>query len=81
MSLRRAVLSTLLGALAVAPALAPAGAQTHPNFARGFEPGKAYQIGDIDSVSLFNGSLTLTILLRPHARLLDRRLAVSGGVS
>ena len=45
--------------------LAPAAAQTHPNFARGFEPGKAYQIGDVDSVSLFNGSLTLTIPLGP----------------
>ncbi len=40
-------------------------AQTHPNFARGFEPGKAFQVGDLDSVNLFNGALTVNIPIGP----------------
>lgn len=38
-------------------------AQTHPNLERGFSPDKAYQMGEIDSVNLFNGNITLTIPL------------------
>jgi len=40
-------------------------AQTHPNLARGFEPGKAYMVGDLDVVNLFNGGLSLTVPLGP----------------
>jgi len=40
-------------------------AQTHPNLARGFEPGKAYLVGDLDVVNLFNGGLSLTVPLGP----------------
>ena len=33
----------------------------HPNHDRGFEVGKAYRIGEIDSISVMNGGLVLTI--------------------
>lgn len=48
--------------LALATATA-AGAQDFPGIARGFEPQKAYQVGEIENVSLFSGGLTLTIPL------------------
>ena len=38
-------------------------AQTHPNLERGMNIGKSYQIGDIDSVSMFNGSNSIAIPL------------------
>ncbi len=38
-------------------------AQTHPNLERGLAVGKAYQVGDVDSVNLFNGNLSLSIPL------------------
>jgi YD repeat-containing protein len=53
---RAALLGLLLAAL-------PLTAQLHPNLERGFAAEKAYQIGDIDHVNLFNGNLTLTIPL------------------
>ncbi len=36
-------------------------AQDLENFARGFTPEKAYAIGDLDNVSLFNGNLSVSI--------------------
>ncbi|HVT56883.1 MAG TPA: RHS repeat-associated core domain-containing protein [Thermoanaerobaculia bacterium] len=44
-----------------AAAIQPAGAQDHPNVDRGFMPGRAYAIGDIDNINLFNGNLVVTI--------------------
>lgn len=53
-------LAALLLALVAAPLFAqPA------NVARGFDPGKAYTIGDIDSVNIFNGNLVITIPIGP----------------
>ena len=37
------------------------GAVQHPNNERGFSPEKAYEVGDLDNVNLFNGALSLTI--------------------
>jgi len=34
---------------------------SHPNLERGFEAGKAFAVGDVDNVNLFNGNLVLTI--------------------
>ncbi len=62
--LGRLLLLLLLPLLAgLAAAAGPLAAQSHPNFARGVEPGKAYQGGDLDSVNLFNGSLTVAVPL------------------
>ncbi len=36
-------------------------AASHPNLERGFETAKAYAMGEIDNVNLFNGNLILTI--------------------
>ena len=38
-------------------------AQTHPNLERGMSVGKSYQAGDVDSVDLFNGNLSIAIPL------------------
>ena len=38
-------------------------AQTHPNLERGMNAGKSYQVGDVDTVNLFNGNLSLAIPL------------------
>lgn len=38
-----------------------ANAQENPNLAQGFETGKQYDFGSVDSVSLFSGTLTLNI--------------------
>ena len=46
----------ILGAL-------PCAAQGHAVLERGFAAGKAYQVGDIDSINLFNGGLGLQIQL------------------
>lgn len=54
-------LITLL--LAVA---APAGAQDHPNFARGLGQPTSYHGGDFDSVNLFNGGLGVAIPIGPR---------------
>ena len=42
-------------------AIAPARADVHPNTAPGFPVEQAFHVGDVDSVNLFNGALTLTI--------------------
>jgi hypothetical protein len=55
---RRGLLTLLaLAVLAVAPALA----DVHPNTAPGLPVDQSFHVGDIDSVNLFNGALTLTI--------------------
>lgn len=40
---------------------APLAADVHPNTAGGFPTDKAFTVGEIDNVNLFNGALTLTI--------------------
>jgi len=47
-------------ALFLVLAALPAAAQ-HPNVERGFAPGQSFQIGDVDHVNLFNGSLVITL--------------------
>ncbi|HEY2322123.1 MAG TPA: hypothetical protein VGJ82_04580, partial [Thermoanaerobaculia bacterium] len=39
--------------------------QAAANLARGFDPEKVYQIGDIDHVNLFNGNLIIDIPIGP----------------
>ncbi len=56
-----APLQLLLLAAALVPMASPAHAQTDPNLHRGFAPDKAFAVGDVDSVNLFNGNLTLSI--------------------
>lgn len=54
----------LLAFLAIPTVLAGATlAQTHPNLERGLSVGKAYQIGDVESVNLYNGILSIAIPL------------------
>jgi RHS repeat-associated protein len=52
-----------LVALLLVCSAAPVGAQigAHANASRGFEPGKAYAVGEIDSVNLYNGNLSVQI--------------------
>jgi hypothetical protein len=40
---------------------APVGADVNPNTQSGFPVDQAFQVGDVDSVNLFNGTLVLTI--------------------
>ena len=58
LSMPRKVVPCLLATLFSATAVQ---AQDFPGIARGFEPEKSYQIGEIESVGLFNGGLTFTI--------------------
>ncbi|GBC80189.1 hypothetical protein HRbin09_01423 [bacterium HR09] len=44
-------------------AFAISGYAQHPNLQVGFKPEQAYQIGEVDSINLFNGNLTLQIPL------------------
>jgi RHS repeat-associated protein len=46
----------------------PASAEQHPNLERGFQPEKAYQIGDVDHVNLLTGNLVVTIPVGPRYR-------------
>ncbi|HEY0555932.1 MAG TPA: RHS repeat domain-containing protein, partial [Thermoanaerobaculia bacterium] len=48
-------------ALAAILSIAPALADVHPNTAPGLPVDQSFHVGDIDSVNLFNGALTLTI--------------------
>src|SRR5712671_4486844 len=48
-------------AVVVALLAIPLSAQVHPTMQRGFAAEKAFQIGDIDHVNLFNGNLMLSI--------------------
>lgn len=56
MSRNRTLLATVLLLL---PTLASA--DVHPNSESGFAPEKAFQVGEIDNVNMFNGNLVLTI--------------------
>ncbi len=40
-------------------------AQVSENLARGFEPEKVYQVGDVDNVNVFNGNLIVDIPIGP----------------
>jgi RHS repeat-associated protein len=51
----------LCGFALAALAIAPARADVHPNTAPGFPVEQAFHVGDVDSVNLFNGALTLTV--------------------
>ncbi len=50
-----------LSILLIALLAAPSPAQVHPTAQKGFAADKAFQIGDVDHVNLFNGNLVLTI--------------------
>ncbi len=57
-----ALTSLALGAVLLAVVANTAGASLqHPNLERGFHPEKAYQLGDLDHVNLFNGNLVITL--------------------
>jgi RHS repeat-associated protein len=43
----------------------PLAADVHPNVEGGVAVDKAFQVGDVDNINLFNGSLTLTLPLGP----------------
>jgi RHS repeat-associated protein len=58
--MRRILKSFLLPLLCALPALAQ-----HPNVERGFAPGQSFQVGDVDHVNLFNGSLVITLPMGP----------------
>ena len=60
---RSCLLSLLL--LALLLLAAPVAAQENPDVARGFSADKLYQFGELDSVNLFNGNLTLALPLGP----------------
>lgn len=52
----------LLSIFFVNGALAPGcHAQDHPNHQRGFRADKVYQLGNVDSINVFNGNLVLTL--------------------
>lgn len=57
-----------LTALAILALLAPpqARAQGHPNVSVGLSPESAYDVGQIDNVSLFNGSLSMAFPVGPR---------------
>jgi RHS repeat-associated protein len=59
--LRRIALPVLALAALFAPAAAHA--DVHPNTAPGFPVEQSFHVGDVDSVNLFNGALTLTLPL------------------
>ena len=47
-------------------ALAAAAQEQHPNLQRGFSADKVYQLGELDQVDLFNGSLKMTVPIGPR---------------
>lgn len=57
---------------AAAAAASPAFAQLHPNLERGFGVDKAFQVGEIDHVNLFNGNVALTIPLGATSTISER---------
>ena len=61
--MKRTPLSPLFALLLATALLAPAAAraQQDANVQRGFAPEKLYSFGNLDSVNLFNGNLTLTL--------------------
>jgi RHS repeat-associated protein len=52
-----------LAVLALGAGAAPAAADPHPNTQGGVAIDQAFQVGDVDNINLFNGSLTVTIPL------------------
>jgi RHS repeat-associated protein len=54
-------LKTLLPLLALLLAALPALADVHPNTAPGFPADQSFNAGDVDTVNLFNGALTLKV--------------------
>jgi YD repeat-containing protein len=52
----------------------PALGDQFPTLARGFEPGKVYEFGEIDNVNVYNGNLIITIPI-------GQRLRLNGGLS
>lgn len=58
--------TTLLAFGLLALSALPAVGQSHPNRTKGFDPRGTYSIGEVDSVNLFNGALTVTIPLGPR---------------
>ncbi len=68
--MRKAILLTVVFSLASGIGFS----QVHPTLQRGFTPESSYEIGEIDAVNLFNGSLTLTIPI-------GQRYPVSGQLS
>ncbi|MCB1037491.1 MAG: hypothetical protein KDD47_26910, partial [Acidobacteria bacterium] len=70
-------LQGLIGLLGLVAGLLPAataGAQEFASQTRGTSANTAYQVGDIDTVNLFNGNLSLAIPIGP-------RYPVGGGLS
>jgi RHS repeat-associated protein len=61
MSGRKLLLPLLLIAVLPLALPLPGAAQIHPNTAAGFPVEQSFHVGDVDSVNLFNGALTLTI--------------------
>ncbi|MCU1245321.1 MAG: hypothetical protein JWN02_1231 [Acidobacteria bacterium] len=61
MNIRKAPLLALI-TLALATTAA---AQLTPAHARGFDPEKVYQVGDLDHINLFNGNLILSLPIGP----------------
>ncbi len=57
----RCVVGVSVGVGSILLAVQPTSAQDLENFAKGFTPEKAYAVGDLDNVSLFNGNLTVAI--------------------
>ena len=55
--MRYPIVFCLVSALFTAALLA----QEHPNLAKGFNPEKAYQVGDIDVIDLFSGNVVHTL--------------------
>ena len=62
---RRLHLAGLLAFAALSIQTGPVAADVHPNTAGGFPVDQSFHVGDIDSVNLFNGSLTLTLPIGP----------------
>ncbi len=53
----------LLAALALTLGALPAAADPHPNTNAGVAVDQAFQMGNVDNINLFNGSLTVTVPL------------------
>lgn len=58
-------LRMLAWALLAVIGFTPALADPHPNVQRGFAPDKAFAVGEIDAVNVFNGNLNLSIPIGP----------------
>jgi hypothetical protein len=61
MKARIAWLPLLVAAFSWALVASPLAADVHPNTAPGFPADQSFHVGDVDSVNLFNGGLTITL--------------------